>query len=1053
MCFLNQSVAQVPIKGTVRDKDSGQPLAGVNVSFMATGNSTLSKSDGSFELIWQGIADTLLFRHLSYEKKKHYFNNNSRNEIFFLIPKINVIMDVEVSTGYYTLPKERATGSFSHVNEELLERTVSSDIISRLESTVPGLQFDKRNSGGTNASDHRLDLRLRGASTIAASMEPLIILDNFPYDGDINNINPNDVQSITFLKDAAAASIWGAKAANGVIVITTKKLGKEEGSSMSFYSNFSLQSKPDLFYNQAFISSKDFIDLERNWFDKGIYQARENNLGMPVLSPSIETLIQLRNNEITQDQADAQLARLAGNDIRKDASHLLYRNGSIQRYGIDFAGRTQNTNYRLSVGYDRNKDVNIGDASDRLTLNASNSLSLSPRIYLSSNINFVTSSFYNNSFDIRSQSFLLPYYTLFNSDGSHASFVRDFRPRFVGAAADQGLDWAYRPLDEIELKNKRDNANDIRINSTLDYKVMKSLALQFLYQYHNYGTEGRNLLDHRSYQVRHQVNRFTQSTGKSEFPVGDILELSNSRVYSHSGRLQMNFEESWGNHNVMVLAGGEIRQINGESSAYSYYGYSDDVLTTNQQLNYNVLYPIRPNGSARIPFPTNALGSTIDRFLSYYANGSYTYARKYIATGSLRWDASNLFGVRTNQKGVPLWSSGISWLMHNEKFFNLNWISQMKLRTTYGVSGNIDKTVTAYPTVTYSQNSETSLPMAIVRSPGNSNLRWERTSMLNIGADVGLFGNKLIGTLDVYWKKSSDLIANKLIDPTLFYSGGLGNFKVNYADLDCSGADINLEVRPLGRQVKWSSSANISHSRNRVTKIVTADNASATSYTHGLSNRAIIDKSLDNIYSLPWAGLESNTGDPLVREGEILTKEYTRYINGLQIDDLIEHGSTVPILYGAFRNNLTWRGCTLSINIAFKSKYFYRRKSISYNTLMQNNTGQHLDYENRWQAPGDELFTDVPSVPMSVIANRDVVYLQSEVLVEPGDHIRIQDVRLQYDCKFRHTSSKVLKLQLYAFANNLGLLWKKSHFNIDPDYPSAYYLPPTTGSIGLKINY
>src|SRR5690606_13584193 len=344
----------------------------------------------------------------------------------------------------------------------------------------------------------------------------------------------------------------------------------------------------------------------------------ENNLGMPVLSPSIETLIQLRNNEITQDQADAQLARLAGNDIRKDASHLLYRNGSIQRYGIDFAGRTQNTNYRLSVGYDRNKDVNIGDASDRLTLNASNSLSLSPRIYLSSNINFVTSSFYNNSFDIRSQSFLLPYYTLFNSDGSHASFVRDFRPRFVGAAADQGLDWAYRPLDEIELKNKRDNANDIRINSTLDYKVMKSLALQFLYQYHNYGTEGRNLLDHRSYQVRHQVNRFTQSTGKSEFPVGDILELSNSRVYSHSGRLQMNFEESWGNHNVMVLAGGEIRQIHGESSAYSYYGYSDDVLTTNQQLNYNVLYPIRPNGSARIPFPTNALGSTIDRFLSYY---------------------------------------------------------------------------------------------------------------------------------------------------------------------------------------------------------------------------------------------------------------------------------------------------------------------------------------------------------------------------------------------------------------------------------------------------
>lgn len=1046
---ISKGYCQIKLRGKVLDKEDMTPVTSAAV-YTSDRKYAVTNNEGLFELVVSSLPDTLFISHVAY-KSYSFLIMDDLEKTISLEPLKNTLEEVTISTGYYSLPKERLTGSFSQISTKDIERTVSSNILDKMETMVPGLQFDRRNAGWNKEQDQNLSIRLRGASTIYADMTPLIVVDNFPFDGDINNINPNDVETITFLKDAAAASIWGARAANGVIVITTKGAGEHEGVRIGFTSNLSLREKPNLFYSNNFIDPKLYIEQEKEWFEAGIYTARANNVSKPVLSPVIEMLIKIRDDKVSLEDGQLYFERLAANDIRRDADRFLYRQGIVQRYSLDFSGGTRKNSFRISAGYDDDKSTAIGDGSQRMTISADNRWSILSNLNLRTSLNYAEDKTTNNSFDIRSSS-ILPYYSLYEADGAYSAFVKDFRPDFIEQSEQDGLNWWYRPMEELMLNNNGGKTSELRLNGTLDYNILSGLAINLMYQYHKMDMSGRNLMDQESYYVRNLVNRFTSSTGSSVFPAGDILALSRSTSIGQSGRFQINYNRNWGDGELHLLGGTEIREVRYESSNHSYYGYSDDVLTFNQQHNFNDLYPVRPFGSLRIPIPATGLGSTIDRYISYYTNGSYILNDRYIISGSLRWDASNLFGVNTNQKGVPLWSVGLAWDMAKEDFFNVDWISNLKLRTTYGVSGNVDKTVTAYPTVRYQLNSETRLSMAEVLSPGNDNLRWEKTKMANVGLDLSLFNKLLNASFDFFDKKSSDLIANRLMDPTLFFNGTLGNVRVNYAHLASKGMDVNIGTRQVGGKVKWNMNGNYSFSKNKVTELLTTDNFSVTSYTLGLSNRAVLNHSIDNLYSLPWAGLEPETGDPLVNENGELTKEYTRYINSLNIGDMIVHGSTVPISYGAIRNNVRWKDFEISVNISFKLGYFFRNESISYGTWMQNYSSPHKDYEKRWIKQGDELITSVPSVPNRVIPNRDVVYLRSEALAEKGDHIRLQDIRLQYDRRIG-SPNKMLSMQFFAFAHNLGLIWKSTKSGVDPDYPSAFFLPSRTMSFGVKLNY
>ncbi len=221
-------------------------------------------------------------------------------------------------------------------------------------------------------------------------------------------------------------------------------------------------------------------------------------------------------------------------------------------------------------------------------------------------------------------------------------------------------------------------------------------------------------------------------------------------------------------------------------------------------LDYTKVYPLRPQSSGRIPFPMSTLKENIDRYLSYYANLGYDWKSKYLLSGSVRWDASNLFGVNTNQKGIPLWSVGLAWNMGDENFFKNDVVQQLKWRVSYGKNGNIDRSMTAYPTVSYSVNSSTNLQQALVTSPGNQNLRWEKVATLNVGMDFRIKG-KFRGSVDYYRKKSDDLIGIDLIDPTVYYGGSQAKLKRNYAKMETAGMDLTLGYGEIGSRIKWSN--------------------------------------------------------------------------------------------------------------------------------------------------------------------------------------------------------------------------------------------------------
>src|SRR5690606_14503812 len=213
----------------------------------------------------------------------------------------------------------------------------------------------------------------------------------------------------------------------------------------------------------------------------------------------------------------------------------------------------------------------------------------------------------------------------------------------------------------------------------------------------------------------------------------------------HSGRTQLNYSRDFGVHRVVALAGGEIRQSVGQTSpGFRIYNYDRDLLTGTANFNYTQSYPTRPTGSARISAPSVSMGHVTDRFLSYFSNAAYTYHDRYTLSGSLRWDASNLFGVKTNQKGVPLWSIGGSWEASKEAFYGVSgWFPYLRLRATYGSAGNVNKQVSVFPTVSYSSDSNTGLATARVRNVGNPSLRWEQVKTVNVAVDFALFNRRI----------------------------------------------------------------------------------------------------------------------------------------------------------------------------------------------------------------------------------------------------------------------------------------------------------------------
>ena len=976
------------------------------------------------------------------------------------------VIVVPISNGYQYIPKDRATGSFGFIDRALITRTVSTDVNSRIENTIPGVLSNH----GQNASGIpiREIPQIRGLSTIYANATPLYVVDNFPYDGDINNINPNDIENITVLRDAAAASIWGVRAGNGVIVINTRK-GKLSDSIrtltpvFSYSSSVTFQPRPDVF-NISRISSADFIDRERSLFDSGYYASSSNTTPM---TPVVELLSKVAAGTIDPNTANTLIASMKNQDVYGDMEKYFYRGSVNQQHYLQASAATTNAAYYFSTGWDHNLSDVAGSSFDRITMRLHNVLKISTPLQIETGITFThntTRANGNPGFSYQSSHGLkgfYPYARLADALGNPRPVSMDYSPDYLDATHQLNFpDWTYMPLKDMQARQYINRAHDLLINVGARYAFSRSLNLELKYQYESGGSGANDLHDASSYYAKDLINSFIQvdTSNNLSYPVppGGILDLATQETISHQGRLQLNFKHNWGHQNNLTAIGGyEIKSLTSTLRYDKEYGYNPDNGSYNSHIDYAGSYSAYQQfNAAKIPSAAPTV-QQIDHFLGYYINASYTLHNLYTVSASAREDAANLFGVNTNGKTVPLWSAGLAWQINHERFYHIDWLSDLKLRATYGRNGNISRLASAYTTATYSQGGVTSnsYNVGYITGLSNPNLRWEQVGVFNLGIDFTV-KKAITGSLEYYHKHATDLVGAAPADPTLGlvqFPGTPGYYYANSASMNGSGIDLQLEARILDGQsssnLKWTSNFIFRKAVSKVQKYL-LNTSTGVSYLdqHTINPRP--GQAIYAINSFKWRGLD-NMGDPIAYYNGKISKEWPSIYNNTIIDSMVHNGSSQPTIFGALRNTFEWRHFTASFNISYKLGYYFRRPSISYSDLFNHWTG-NADYARRWQQPGDETRTIIPARGDPTNIPRDNFYLNSSALVEKADHIRLEDIVISYDLEKKdHSWLPFEKIRFYNYLSNLGILWKANKSDIDPYYIN---IPKEARRISLGVN-
>jgi TonB-dependent starch-binding outer membrane protein SusC len=1047
----------ITVKGRLIN-EKREAISGANIKVKGTNRGTTTNQVGEFQLADVDSNAVLQITHVSIEPFEEPVNRRAELGLITVKTKISEtdVVVVSANTGYQQIPLYRAGGSFDAIDNKELNARPSFDILTRIADRTPGLLFDRRNAKS---------ITIRGSSTIFSNDQPLIVLDNFPYDGDINNINPNDIESVTILKDAATASIWGVRAGNGVIVITTKRGKYEQAPQVEFTTSITISLRPDLSKIPA-ISSTDFIEVEKMLFEKGHYggfEANQQSISYP-FTPVIETLIARRDNLISQPDADALIQAFGKIDVRNDFKKYFYRTGINQQYSINVRGGTATYKYYFSAGYDKNIQNLVSMNADRISLRSLNSFIPFKKVEIDCNFQFVQ--FRNNAgnnrgydgFNLGWGYGLYPYAQLADASGNPLSIIKDHRLSFDSGSENKGLlDWTYKPVDDIFQTRVTNQNSDFTVNAGLGYKPFSFLTAELKYQFEKGVISEETIKSENSYEARDIVNKFTQDVNgvpQRPIPAGGILYSSSGELQSHQLRGTIDFTRSWNTkHKVVAIAGAEVKELIAVGKGNTpKYGFNESTGTSYSILDYTKIYQMSDNESiySAIGF-SEFYSKRTDRFKSGFLNAGYTYDDRYTFTVSGRSDQSNFFGVKTNQRKVPLWSAGLLWDIYKEQFYKIDWLSKLSLKLSYGFNGNLNKSITAFTTSQSFSSLASGFPYLQIINPPNGELRWEKVRIINTGIDfqIGKKRSFLTGNIQYYWKKGIDLIASVPLDPTAGFlnADNQSVFTGNIAGMEARGLDLSLSSFNIDGKFTWRTDLVFSYVKSKVTAFAGASDL-GRNYLNASSISPLIGKPLYTIFSYKWAGLDPVTGDPQGYLGKEISKDYEAILNQTPVTDMVYNGPAQPPIFGAIRNTFSINRFSLYLNISFRFGHYFRSNSINYSDLFDSWVG-HSDFANRWQNPGDEKITHVPSMIYPANPSRNSFYTRSEILVEKGDHIRMDEMSVSYEFFKNGSTKKPFKsLNLALYSNNLGIIWKKTKKDIDPYYIG---LPRPGRTINIRL--
>lgn len=1008
------------VKGKVTA--NGLEMPGVTVSVKGTAGGTITSLDGDFT-IKADAGSVLVFSFIGYETVEVPVKGNGPINVE-LREKTTDLDEVVIAVPYGTAKKSTFTGSAGVVDKKIIANSQVASVSQALQGSVAGLQsFSASGQPGEDAT-----ILIRGVGSVNASTTPLYVVDGVPYDGALSSISNQDIASITVLKDAAAASLYGSRAANGVVMITTKQGSKKSAPSIEISAKYGFSDRAVKDYEQ--VSTEQYFMLE--W--EAIRNMRMNlkkNPDTAEAAAAYATQNLILNyiginpygtaypQPIGTDGKLVEGARLLWNDSWEDA---LSQDAHYTDLSARVSGGSENSQYYFSLGYMDNQGAYIGSGFKRYTLRANITSDLTKWLQVGVNVGLThsiqdfpksdDSSLGNVVLAARS---IPSFYPVYERDPETGAYVLDENGQRVydygkyrhGSYA--GYNQAQSMLyDKNEIK--RDAAS---VRGYLQVTPIEGLTYKMSLN-----------IDYNS--------RFTHDYANPTYgkePVTGSVSKSNIRTTGMTFNNVVNWEHTFGEvHNVRLMAGQEYYEFN-----TSNFGGSRSNVITDGYFEPDV-------ASTLTGFSGN---SDQYKLLSYFGQAEYNYAQKYFASVSMRADGSSRF--HPDNRWGAFWSFGGSWKIGREAFVEEaagSWLSDLTLRASYGAQGNDNVGYYAYQAL-YSIGSflgETTLTTSRLDTP---ELSWETNLNANIGLDFSLWSNRLFGTVEWFQRTSKDLLFSRDLVP----SSGFSSIDDNIGKVRNYGWEFTLGGTPiLTRDWTWRLSVNATTYKNEIVNIPTDVMWSGT-------KKWVKGGSIYDFWMYEWAGVDPETGDAQWYMTDTETGERVKTTNygSLTSQDKVKVGNALPKVSGGFQSDLTWRDLSLSMAFAYSigNKIYNRDKASLMGVSGANGSTMSKDLLNRWTPENTQ--TDVPRLEYDQTSY--FTSASTRWLVD-GSYLRLKTVTLNYNLPKKWIQPAMLKdVSIYVQGENLLTFSKQQ--GLDPEQALGgvtYWRYPAMKTLSFGIN-
>lgn len=1035
----------ITVRGRVTDTNH-EPLPGAVVKVIGTNRGALVGADGTYSLKAER-GETLEFSLVGMKTKRIKVSDS---EIINVILREDIrVLDGVVVTGYQKIKSRAFTGATASIKMQDIKLDGVADVSRMLEGRVAGLSI--QNVSGTFGSAPRINIR--GGASIMGNVQPLWVIDGAVYEdivsltpdqlvsGDavtlissaVAGLNPSDITDIQILKDASATSVYGARALNGVIVVTTKSGRRNQQKQLSYNFELSMRSIPD-YKNYDLLNSQESMSIYTELDRKGYFPLSEMLYGrrggvFHQMYKAVSTIDPSTGTYYLRNTPEARNSFLRAHEYANtDWFRELFTHNPIHSHTVSFSDGNESSTTYASLGYYHDGGWTLTDNVKRLTANLKTNFYWGDRLRIGLTAqgnmrqqkapgtipqrkNTIIGSF-ERDFDIN------PFAYALTTSRTLRPYGSDGKPEYYRN------NWApFNIIKEYENNHLKIDLLDFKVQGEANYRLIEGLELQGLVSFRQAHTstahtikEASNVVQafkaNETPQVAKENIYLLRDPNKSDkmpvvtLPHGGILNQSEARLRSMTGRLSLDYEGHFGEHDVRGFAFSEIRTADRTSTLFSGYG-----------LQYDKGYQVYPTPLIFEKMAIEgadyfSLNERYDRGVTFSLSGTYSYAGKYLVNTVINYEGSNMGGRSSRTRWLPTWNIGAKWNMDAEDFMKHNdLISTLALRTSYGLTAKMNEQainanavfehfVVNRPNI---DNRENALKILHLE---NRDLTWEKMYELNIGLDLGLIDNRVSATVDLYRRNSFDLI-------DLIRTSGIGGeyYKyVNFGDMKTIGAELTLTTRNIRtNDFSWTSTLTLSGMRQRITNLRNTPNTFDMVAGTGKGN--IVGFPRGSLFSFSYQGL-NEVGLPTFDFGLYPTdKESGGNVFGADFLDarysksyLIYNGPIEPQVMGGLSNTLKYKGLELSFLITMQAGNKIRLNP-SFDPAFKDLNVFSSEYYNRWISPGDEYHTDVPVLPSTDLIHElgaenieraYNTYNYSQNRVADGSFVRMKNISLSY---------------------------------------------------------